>query len=149
MIESVAKLIETIAKLIESIEFIVFCCIFVEMLNLYVKEMMRKRGLDPTPYTLMKYGISQFMAYKLINNKVKNLNLETLAQLCLILDCTPNDILDFQPKQGSVPNNVALFQIKKEPVYGYPADYFRLIPVEELKKRTAFLEQMAKKPETK
>ncbi|MEX0595779.1 MAG: helix-turn-helix domain-containing protein, partial [Candidatus Paceibacterota bacterium] len=67
------------------------------MLNLYIKEYLRSKGYPPKPQSLIKFGVNPFMAHKLVNNKVKNLSLKTLTDVCLSLDCTPNDILNFQP----------------------------------------------------
>ena len=55
-------------------------------------ETMEKRGI--TKYTLIsRCGFSSHTIYNL--NHGKGINLDTLEKLCKILDCTPNDIVEF------------------------------------------------------
>jgi hypothetical protein len=118
------------------------------MLHLYIKEYLRAKGYPPKPHTLVKFGINPFMAQKLINNKVKNLNLETLAEVCLALDCTPNDILNFQPIEGTVVPSAAMFRLKKEPSGSSPIDYVKILKPEKLSEAIEYLKNMAVPPKT-
>lgn len=55
-------------------------------------ETMRKKGI--TQYFLLKSGIDN----KTLNNlkKNKNITLLTVEKLCNIIECSPNDIVEFK-----------------------------------------------------
>lgn len=56
-------------------------------------QTMKQKGI--TTYALIeKHGIPSKTIYNLKRNK--NITTATLETLCIILDCTPNDILTFQ-----------------------------------------------------
>ena len=51
---------------------------------------------DVSQYRLLKSGIDNKTLDSLKKNK--NITLLTLEKLCIILDCTPNDIIEFIPE---------------------------------------------------
>lgn len=54
-------------------------------------ETMKRKGI--TQYKLLKLGIDHKTLDTLKKNK--NITLLTVEKLCIILDCTPNDIVVF------------------------------------------------------
>lgn len=52
---------------------------------------MREKGI--TQYRLLQCGINNKTLFKLKRNR--NVTVLTIEKLCLIMDCTPNDILTF------------------------------------------------------
>ena len=54
-------------------------------------ETMKSKGISQ--YRLLKSGIDNKTLDSLKKNK--NITLHTLEKLCLILECTPNDIVEF------------------------------------------------------
>ncbi|MBQ8647146.1 MAG: helix-turn-helix domain-containing protein [Oscillospiraceae bacterium] len=56
-------------------------------------ETMRRKRI--TQYRLLKSGIDNKTLDTLKKNK--NITLLTLERLCIILDCTPNDVVAFLP----------------------------------------------------
>ena len=55
-------------------------------------ETMERKGISQ--YRLLKEGIDNKTLDAI--KKGKNITLLTLEKLCLILDCTPNDVVRFQ-----------------------------------------------------
>ena len=53
---------------------------------------MKAKGI--TQYHLLKQGLNNRTLDALKKNK--NITMLTLEQLCKILDCTPNDVIDFK-----------------------------------------------------
>ena len=53
---------------------------------------MKAKGI--TQYQLLKQGLNNRTLDALKKNK--NITMLTLEQLCKILDCTPNDVIDFK-----------------------------------------------------
>ena len=56
-------------------------------------ETMRRKGISQ--YALLKAGIDNKTLDSL--KKGKNITLLTLEKICLILDCTPDDVVRFIP----------------------------------------------------
>lgn len=62
------------------------------ILNCVLKELLEQRG--KTVYWLMKQtGMSQKSTYDLVNNHTNGIKFDTLEKICLVLECTPNDVL--------------------------------------------------------
>lgn len=64
------------------------------MIKLNVLELLEKKG--KTKYWLyMQMGMSYQNFNNMITNKTKSIKYENLEALCLILECTPNELLIF------------------------------------------------------
>ena len=62
------------------------------MIKLNALELLQKRG--KTKYWLYKQlGMSYQNFNKIINNETKSIQYENIEALCLLLDCTPNELL--------------------------------------------------------
>jgi hypothetical protein len=59
---------------------------------------MQIMGRKPGPFSLRVLGISNNNAHRLLNNKAKSIKLSTLFDICNLLQCTPNDLLDIPDK---------------------------------------------------
>ena len=67
------------------------------MLKLNVLPLLQKKG--KTKYWLYKQmGMSYQNFSKMVNNETKSIRYENLETLCLLLDCTPNELLIFTPE---------------------------------------------------
>ncbi len=61
------------------------------MVRLNVLELLQQRGR--TKYWLYKQlGMSYQNFSKMVNNETQSIKLERIETLCMILDCTPNDL---------------------------------------------------------
>ncbi len=61
------------------------------MVRLNVLELLQQRGR--TKYWLYKQlGMSYQNFSKMVNNETQSIKLERIETLCLLLDCTPNDL---------------------------------------------------------
>ena len=62
------------------------------MVKLNVLELLEKRG--KTKYWLYKQlGMSYQNFNRMVNNQTKSIQYENIEAMCLLLDCTPNDLL--------------------------------------------------------
>ena len=67
------------------------------MLKLNVLPLLEKKG--KTKYWLYKQmGMSYQNFNKMVHNETKSIRYENIETLCLLLDCTPNDLLIFTPE---------------------------------------------------
>lgn len=68
------------------------------MIIFNVKSLLVARGYKATPYLLTKMGISINNAKRLLNGSTKTLSLKDVEKLCVFLNCTPNDLLNYIPE---------------------------------------------------
>lgn len=62
------------------------------MIKLNVLELLEKQG--KTKYWLYKQlGMSYQNFNKMVNNQTKSIQYENIETMCLLLHCTPNDLL--------------------------------------------------------
>ena len=54
------------------------------------KDLAARIGLSETQMSLLRTG------------KVKGMRFDTLSKLCLILECQPGDIMEYDPDQGDL-----------------------------------------------
>lgn len=68
------------------------------MVRLNVLELLKKKG--KTKYWLYKQlGMSYQNFSRMVNNETKSIRYENIETLCLLLDCTPNDLIQFVDEQ--------------------------------------------------
>ncbi|MDO5399111.1 MAG: helix-turn-helix transcriptional regulator [bacterium] len=66
-------------------------------INLCLKELLDSKGL--TRYYLARASNTRFeVINKWCNNEVEKLDLDVLARICYVLDCTAADIIKYEPK---------------------------------------------------
>lgn len=69
------------------------------MIRLRVKEILEQKGR--TRYWLYKQmGMSYQNFTKMINNETQSIRYANLEALCVILECAPGDLLDYQPEEA-------------------------------------------------
>jgi len=67
------------------------------MIQLKVKEILKQKGY--TKYWLYKQmGMSYQNFNRMINNETKAIKYTNLEALCVILECQPSDLFDYNPK---------------------------------------------------
>lgn len=72
------------------------------MLKFNFKRVFKARGIEK-PFTyLVKSGYSPSFANRVVNNRVKQMNVEHIEKLCTLLQCTPNDLLEWTPDKNTV-----------------------------------------------
>lgn len=70
------------------------------MVRLNVLELLQKRG--KTKYWLYKQlGMSYQNFNKMVNNETQSIKLERIETLCMILECTPNDLFQIDWEQAN------------------------------------------------
>ena len=64
------------------------------MLRLKIKEAILSRGhVYPLTWLMKHAGFGQTKAFNLLNNKQNSIHIEDMTRLCLLLQCTPNDLM--------------------------------------------------------
>ena len=68
------------------------------MLIFNFTRVFKSRGIDKPFSFLVKSGYSDNFATRIVNNRIAKLNLRDIEKLCELLQCTPNDFLEWIPE---------------------------------------------------
>jgi len=83
------------------------------MLVLNCKKVTIARGIySPIPY-LRKHGLPYHHAHRLMVKNFRIISLDVLEKLCLALNCTPNDLLEWTPDSASQDTESTSLQMLK------------------------------------
>lgn len=84
------------------------------MLTFNFSRVFKARGIEK-PFTyLVKAGYSDNFATRVVNSKMVRMNLKDVEALCVMLQCTPNDILEWIPdKKDTKAENHPLFSLRR------------------------------------
>lgn len=67
------------------------------MLYLNLKRVMRLRGIDNHYKLLVDLGFAPATVRNFLGSGVRRIDFEHLERICLALNCTPNDVLEWLP----------------------------------------------------
>ena len=85
------------------------------MLKLNAKPLFAAKVIDKPNAFLRNNGFATDTASDIVIGKVRRLNLDRLEKLCLILNCTPHDILEWEPDASLVdPKKYELSKLIKD-----------------------------------
>jgi DNA-binding Xre family transcriptional regulator len=70
------------------------------MLRLNTKALFAARLIDRPQAFLRRRGFSPSTATQIITGDVSQVKLKVLERLCLALNCTPHDVLEWEPDEG-------------------------------------------------
>ena len=75
------------------------------MLTFNFSRIFKARGIDKPFSYLVKVGYSDNFATRIVNNRIKRIDLTELEKLCELLQCTPNDLLEWIPSNKDKTND--------------------------------------------
>ena len=85
------------------------------MLVFNLSNIFQARGITNPAGFLRKNGFSYDSALRFSSAQMVKPSLVLIERLCIVLNCTPNDILEWIPDDGvSYKENLALILLKKE-----------------------------------
>src|ERR1043165_618443 len=67
------------------------------MMQLNLQRIFKARGIEQPYKYLVQNGFVPFTAHKYKNAKVEHIRLDHIEKLCILLNCTPNDIFEWSP----------------------------------------------------
>ncbi|MGE0077347.1 MAG: helix-turn-helix domain-containing protein [Bacteroidales bacterium] len=70
------------------------------MLTFNFRRVFKARGIERPFSFLVKAGYSDNFATRVVNCKIKRMNLTDVEALCCMLNCTPNDVLEWIPDKS-------------------------------------------------
>jgi DNA-binding Xre family transcriptional regulator len=83
------------------------------MIQFYLIPLIRAKGLKPNAGLLCKWGITRSLANRLIAGDVAQLHFKVVEVLCINLNCTPNDLLHYEPSDMPANSQSMLHSITK------------------------------------
>ncbi len=112
------------------------------MLKFNFKPMFDARGITHPVAYLRKLGVSPFTASYIANNKVKTLNLKAIEKICLRLNCTPHDLLEWEPDAGLAgQEKYELNKLRRETKMMVVSEELKDLPLDKLEKIHKFIEE--------
>jgi len=112
------------------------------MLKFNFKPIFDARGIDKPVGFLRRMGVSPSKATSIKANKVKSLNLKAVEEICLWLNCTPHDLMEWEPdKKLAEPGKYELNKLRREKKMMAVAEELRAMPLEKLEKVHRFIEE--------
>ena len=70
------------------------------MLTFNFKRVFKARGIEKPFSYLVKAGYSDSFATRVVNSKIERMNLKVVESICGMLNCRPNDILEWIPDKN-------------------------------------------------
>lgn len=84
------------------------------MLYLNLKRVMRLRGVENHYKMLVDLGFAPATVRNFLANRVWRISFEHLEKLCLALNCTPNDLIEWLPPDNQANADAqALIKLKR------------------------------------
>lgn len=85
------------------------------MIYLDIKRVLSVRGIENHYKKLVDLGISPAKARNLLGKSAVRINFDHLEKICLLLNCTPNDLLVWRPNEAQAnPEAQALIKLKRD-----------------------------------
>ncbi len=115
------------------------------MIFLDLQHACAERGIQKPFQYLIQNGFSYHTAHRLINNAVDSINYLNLEKLCVLFNCTPNELFSFNPSgEKPVPENHPLRQLSRDANATPIADLMRNIPAHKFKELRETLKNFEK-----
>ena len=85
------------------------------MLKFNPNRIMAIRGIDKMFGFLHKNGFAPSTANFMVKGLALSIKIDQIEKICTLLNCTPNDLFDWQPStKNPLPENHALYALKRE-----------------------------------
>jgi DNA-binding Xre family transcriptional regulator len=117
------------------------------MLKLNIQRILAGRAID-RPYTyIVKQGFSKNIAARLNTGKIKQVKLADIEKLCLLFQCTPNELLEWVPaeKENDVETQPLRDLIRVNPKVNIRS-LLNTLPYAQIAEMEKIISEKAKKP---
>ena len=115
------------------------------MLRFNLKPIFAARGIDKPNGYLRKHGFNSNMASRIVTGNLKELNFNKVEVLCMILNCTPHDFLEWVPDASvTEPSKFELSALVKEKNVMVLSKELKGLPLAKIKEVYSFIEEKRK-----
>jgi DNA-binding Xre family transcriptional regulator len=114
------------------------------MLYLHIDDLLDFKGIVKKRSFLAENGFSYLMAHRLLEKNKQKINLNHLELLCEILNCTPNDIMVWQPedKHSKITKQHNLYKLLSKPKLSNVSNKIMQLPADKINKLQSFLDDL-------
>ncbi len=103
------------------------------MLTLNLKRLFALRGIDKPFAFLVKNGFSDWTASGWLNGQTKTIKYSHVEKLCVLLNCEPNDMFEWQATDSTLNTEThPLRKLKRESANITVAEMMKAIPIEKM-----------------
>ena len=115
------------------------------MLVLNVLALLESKGIAKPQQFLTANGMTHYTVSRLVNNRTTTISYDTLEKLCLLCNCTPNDLFVWVPdKETSDADSKPLQKLKAKPRVPNPVERIKQLPLEKLQELQQFIDKLEK-----
>lgn len=115
------------------------------MLKQHIAGLLASRGIDNASRYLVEKGMKYHRANRLVMSKTDSLTYAALEELCLLCNCTPNELFVWYPDDGvAVPDDHPLQQLKPKDYEKNPVDRVKGLSLAKLEKLKGLLDELEK-----
>jgi DNA-binding Xre family transcriptional regulator len=116
------------------------------MLTFNFTRIFKSRGIDKPFSFLVKLGYSDNFATRIVNNRIERLNLKDIEKLCVLFQCTPNDLIEWIPQNSDLTNdNHPLISLKRNDKVVQLTKILNSIPLDKLNDIETMINERIKK----
>jgi DNA-binding Xre family transcriptional regulator len=114
------------------------------MIYLNLKPIFEAKGIDNPGYYLWKNGFTRHTSHNLLYNKTESINFKHLEKLCILLQCSPNDLFNWNNQNKLINEEThPLNIIKKEKSKGNINQKIIAIPLHKINELHNFLDNLS------
>lgn len=115
------------------------------MLKYNLERLFKLRGITNPSIFLQNNGLKGYTALRIVNKKFVTLTTIQIEQLCIIFNCTPNDLMEWAPDNTSPQNeNLALKKLIVTDVKFNLNQISRDVPIDKLEMFAQKVEELKK-----
>jgi DNA-binding Xre family transcriptional regulator len=85
----------------------IYCMLYID-----IQKACSNKGVSDPRKFLLSIGFSHAATSRMLNNTYESLKFEAVEQICLHLNCTPNELMSWKPKDNANATNHALDKLK-------------------------------------
>jgi len=113
------------------------------MINLDLYRIFEERGIENPHAFLRKNGFTIHTTSRLLNNKLGSINYKKLEQLCMALNCTPDDIFKWSYKDESgLYKDHALQKLNRGKRKGLITQKLKQLPLDKMTEVRKYIDQI-------
>jgi len=110
------------------------------MLELNIPNLLKSRGVDNASRFLVKGGMKYHTVNRLLTGKVDSMTYATLEQLCILCNCTPDDLFVWKVDIAGLPDDHPLYKLKPKDAVVNPVDRIKGLSPKKLEKLRELLD---------
>jgi|YelNatPaOPRAMG01_1025707.scaffolds.fasta_scaffold03198_11 DNA-binding Xre family transcriptional regulator len=115
------------------------------MLKYNLDRIFLLRGIENPSVFLMKHGFKDFTAYRFVKKTFTSISPKHLEKLCLIFNCTPNDLMEWIPDSTQTQfETTALRNLIRVSTNSNAAQLIKEVPIEKMEEFVHKIEEIKK-----